>query len=255
MLQGNWQDRIATPFLHLTSDNFWELVKNGDKVTLQQFGTGVSVRQLQTMVDGGSFAGDLWNLLSDAVARRTLRRILLTTYFPQHEIELQSADTQNPLDAEAERLIAAADRPFRIKINQKEIDSDGADGSYVRSAVFPRVIKNLYGATCAVCGMDVRNGQSDSLLIDAAHVVPFFVSHNDDPRNGLALCRNHHAGFDHGWYGVAENYKLVVSPRLVQSIPYVRAGEPLRLPSITKYAPAKEALAWHRNHNRLDSVK
>ena len=45
--QGNWQERIATPFLHLTSDKFWELVKNGDKVTLQQFGTSVSVKQLQ----------------------------------------------------------------------------------------------------------------------------------------------------------------------------------------------------------------
>ena len=106
------------------------------------------------MVDGGRFAEDLWKLLSDAVARRTLRRILLTTYFPQNALELQSADIQNPLEAEAERLIAAADRPFRIKINQKEIDSDGADGAYVRSAVFPRVVKNLYGATCAVCGMD-----------------------------------------------------------------------------------------------------
>lgn len=185
--------------------------------------------------------------------RTALRRVLLQSYFPKSEQAVRNVELLNPIEVEADRLIAAADAPFRLRKTQAEVDSDGLDGAYVRRAAFPRVIKELYGAACAVCGMDVRNGQSEALLIDAAHVVPFSVSHNDDPRNGLALCRNHHAGFDHGWYSVAENYKIVVSQRLVQSIPYIRCGEPLRLPENTKYAPAREALAWHRNHNHLDS--
>jgi putative restriction endonuclease len=28
--------------------------------------------------------------------------------------------------------------------------------------------------------------------------------------NGLALCKNHHWAFDHGWFGVDEDYRIVI---------------------------------------------
>ena len=34
--------------------------------------------------------------------------------------------------------------------------------------------------------------------VDAAHIIPWSISHNDDPRNGLALCKLCHWSFDEG---------------------------------------------------------
>ena len=76
--------------------------------------------------------------------------------------------------------------------------------------------------------------------------MPFYVFHNDDPRNGIAFCKDHHWGFDAGWYTFANDYKLIVSPKLQRAMGYVTAGATLRLPADPNLAPAHEALAWHR---------
>ena len=34
--------------------------------------------------------------------------------------------------------------------------------------------------------------------VAAAHIIPWRYSHNDDPRNGMALCGLHHWTFDEG---------------------------------------------------------
>ncbi len=47
-----------------------------------------------------------------------------------------------------------------------------------------------YGRRCALCGLDVPE------LIEAAHIVPWGKSGSDDARNGLPLCRNHHAALE-----------------------------------------------------------
>lgn len=49
-----------------------------------------------------------------------------------------------------------------------------------------------YGSTCAMCGLSVTD------LIEAAHLVAWAETHNDDPRNGLPLCRNHHRALELG---------------------------------------------------------
>jgi len=66
-------------------------------------------------------------------------------------------------------------------------------------------------------------------LIDAAHIIPFASSHNDAPRNGLALCRNHHWGFDASVFSISDDYRLIL-PRKGQTLEdYVRAGDKLKL--------------------------
>ena len=86
------------------------------------------------------------------------------------------------------------------------------------------------------------------MLIDAAHILPFAKHHNDDPWNGLALCKNHHWGFDVGDFGVTDDYNIVVSKRIGESVPLVTAGIMLTLPLKFEYAPAVEALRWHRQN-------
>jgi putative restriction endonuclease len=85
-------------------------------------------------------------------------------------------------------------------------------------------------------------------LVDAAHIVPFAVSHNDDPRNGLALCKNHHWGFDAGWFSASDDRRVVVSGRVAEVRAFVAADMPLLIPLAEGLGPAVEALRWHRRN-------
>lgn len=245
-------ERIIYPFRHLVREGFWELVKDGEPVPDAALGHPTSIGQLAAQVDYGRFVPDLWALLSqDASARATLRSTLLAAYFPeragdsnQTSLMLNDAD---PLALEAERLIEEAVRmPFPVKpLPRSDQETDVA---YVRHYLFPRVVTRLYGHACAVCRLNARDDVGNG-LVDAAHVMPFARFHNDDPRNGLALCKNHHWGFDRGWFTVAEDYEVLRSSRLNQtSASYLPEGTVLQLPSDHRYNPAPEALAWHREH-------
>jgi putative restriction endonuclease len=144
-------------------------------------------------------------------------------------------------------LIQAAEsrvRPYRVR------ETSDSDGYYVRHALFPKVVKDLYNEACAICGLNARTEVRGG-VVDAAHIMPFAEFHNDDPRNGIALCKNHHWGFDCGWFAISDDYKTVVSPQLQNRLPYITPGVTLLLPSQIQYAPATDALRWHRSHKFL----
>tara|TARA_B100000242_G_C43004130_1_gene466546 strand:- start:89 stop:1147 length:1059 start_codon:yes stop_codon:yes gene_type:complete len=60
------------------------------------------------------------------------------------------------------------------------------------------VIKR-YGLKCALCNIENNN------LLDAAHIIPVDSNGSDDPRNGLILCKNHHAAFDKSLFKINPN--------------------------------------------------
>ncbi len=242
---GSWEEKIALPFRYLVYDGFWELVQGGGRADEHQFASP-SIRQLQSL-DGARLAPDLWDLLQTPMAVQALRVHLLQTYFPPDSQRWQPPAPRPALDYEAERLAAQAQSRFRTRRVQEPKDDVGY---YVRHTLFPRVVKSFYDDTCAVCRL--RAGALGGSLVEAAHIMPFAEFHNDHPRNGLALCKNHHWGFDAGWFTATDDYRLVASPHLRQERQeYLRPGTPLHLPARPEYAPALEALAWHRAHTFL----
>ena len=240
-----WEEKIALPFRYLVYDGFWELVQGGTRIDAQQL-SSPSIRQLQSL-DGARLALDLWDLLQTPMAVQALRVHLLQTYFPPEPQRWQPLVPRQALDYEVERLAAQAQSRFRTRRVQEPKDDVGY---YVRHTLFPRVIKSFYDDTCAVCRL--KAGALNGTLVEAAHIMPFAEFHNDHPRNGLALCKNHHWGFDAGWFTATDDYRLVASPHLRQpGEQYLIPGAPLHLPPQPEYAPAVEALAWHRAHKFL----
>jgi len=77
------------------------------------------------------------------------------------------------------------------------------------------------------------------------------VAHNDDPRNGLALCRLCHWAFDEGLLGVSAAYTLLAAAQLslAPTLPGHLAplqGRAIFLPAEEPLHPDLGALAWHR---------
>ena len=108
----------------------------------------------------------------------------------------------------------------------------------------------IYDYTCAVCELNIRALSGESVT-DAAHIIPFSVSYNDDIRNGISLCKSHHWAFDAGLIAISEEHRVVVSPAMTEQGPAASMLTGLRdreiwLPGEPEHRPAPEALTWHR---------
>ena len=100
---------------------------------------------------------------------------------------------------------------------------------------------SAYTHRCAFCGIRMRTIDGHT-VVDAAHIIPWSVSHNDDPRNGLALCKLCHWSFDEGLLGVSQRYQVITSKALTAHNNI--AGHLLTLHERPLVAP--DALRWHR---------
>lgn len=240
---SGWRERLVYPFRYLVKDGFWELVKDGAPQTTKEVGDPVTINELREKIDGGRFAPDLWGMLQDRTTLNAFRAHVVQTYFGLTIADGQPRLAEDPVRYEVEKLKAEAQGKFRIRHVRETRDETGY---FVRHALFPKVVKSLYNETCAVCELSVHTDKGSG-IVDAAHIMPFGLFHNDDPRNGIALCKNHHWGFDAGWFTATDDYKLLVSPHLQNGLTYVTAGSPLRLPEEAVYAPDSAALAWHRD--------
>jgi putative restriction endonuclease len=88
-------------------------------------------------------------------------------------------------------------------------------------------------------------------LVDAAHLVPWNVSRDDDPRNGIALCKNHHWAMDRFLIAPSPLPERTwkVSSVLDDRIEGQRdlldlRGRSILVPREARYLPRHDGLAW-----------
>lgn len=239
---SGWQPRMATPFRYLRQEGFWELVQNGTSF-VPVSGKDYSLSLLEHVCDGGQFADDLWKLLRVPGNRALLRQQLLATYFQSAAIVVTTQQQATYLYEQAEKLKEQAQNPVLVK----RVRESREDEYYIRHRQFPEVIKQLYDFTCCVCRLSARMADGNS-VIDGAHILPFAQFHQDHPCNGLALCKNHHWGFDCGAWSLTDNYRILVSPQLRDTPPLVIPDTRIHLPTESRFHPDPAALHWHRKN-------
>ena len=95
-------------------------------------------------------------------------------------------------------------RPEPIEIQEKEFSTKEKRKKKSREvevrtnnqSKFRFNVLKRYGAKCAICNIKNKH------MLDAAHIVPVDEDGTDDPRNGLVLCKNHHAAFDRNLFKI-----------------------------------------------------
>ncbi|MFD2718821.1 HNH endonuclease [Hymenobacter monticola] len=122
----------------------------------------------------------------------------------------------------------------------------------VRSGLFKRVVLDAYDYTCAVSGLKLLSTRSSPVpLLDACHIVPWAVSHDDTISNGVALCPNLHRAFDRHLFWIDADYRV----RLADDFGELSGGDygvrrfegqELRLPQRPEWWPGRENLAKQR---------
>ena len=250
----NWRPSIHNPFFHLKTNGFWHL----DPTELQSRHAGdtPSASQLRNMRAVAKVDENLFLLLAMPNYRVILRQTLISSYFSEMRDAIERVIAEHRgigfesvaahIEAYSQQLIQDTRHPFLIQRDVASVQTE----TPVRSAGFRQAVMQIYDYTCAVCALNIRASSGESVT-DAAHIIPFSVSYNDDIRNGMSLCRLHHWAFDAGLISVSETYQVVVSPAMTEHGPTASMLARLHdrqiwLPDGSEYRPAPEALAWHR---------
>lgn len=239
---------LALPFFHLKSDRFWHLHANAGYETALRVTTQIkTVSRLREIIDHASFDDDLFVLLTNASDREAIRATLIDTYFTDFKQEIENLITkEQQINRYSQRLIQQVDYVFT---SQHPAVSDETENE-VRTEAFRKAIMRIYDYTCVVCQLHILTMDGASAT-QAAHIIPFNKSHNNDVRNGISLCQLHHWSFDVGLISVDRNYKVIVSDFMLERGPSewlltTLRGRSILLPEHDELYPAQEAFAWHR---------
>lgn len=239
---------LALPFFHLKSEGFWHLQANaGYEIALKVATQIKTVSQLREIVAYASFDDELFLLLTNTHDREVIRQTLIDIYFADFKADIESLITEGQqVDVYRQVLLKQVKQTFSSLQPLAPTEAENP----IRTAGFRQAIMRIYDYTCAVCQLYVLTLDGESIT-EAAHIIPFKVSGNDDVRNGISLCKLHHWAFDSGLISVNRHYEVIVSELMLERGPTewmltTLRGKSIWLPEDEEHYPAQDALAWHR---------
>lgn len=189
--------RVELPFFHLQGDGVWTLISIPGYESVLDVIRPTSVEQLNRVISHAEINIDLVKLLENKEGITRVRRtILQRNYFVSNELaELANIFDIENIEADKESVI----------LKEPQVDF-----SVKRDVKFRLKLIPLYKFTCALCKL--RTVMSDGrTIVDAAHIHSFSDSRNNDIRNGIALCKNHHWAFDQGLWTVKDDGSIIIS--------------------------------------------
>ncbi len=234
---SSYKGGLHYPFLYLQSEEFWYVKFKPEFQGLQPKTTN----KLKEAVEYAHLDNQLFDLLQDEISRQELIDTLIAVWFSVNQKELAELlqVNQNFQDFTQTELSNPENEPKFILRR-----------SVVRKAVFRKAIVQIYDYRCAFCRLKSIRAITQN-IVDGAHIKPYSEYYDNSVGNGISFCKNHHWGFDHGWFCIDDNYKIIVASDLQEESPYARPmrefhGETILLPSSEEYFPSPEALRWHR---------
>lgn len=239
---------LALPFFHLKNDGFWHLVpKPGNEAFLAAAGQIRSINRLRDSILGAQLDEELYKLLRSDESRDLLRTVLIESYFASEA--RPALIEQGTVNIESFRYSQKLLERARTQQVKQGLSDEDAYNPTVRSQGFRRAVVTAYDHRCALCGIRMLTPDGHT-VVDAAHIVPWSFSQNDDPRNGMALCRLCHWTFDEGLIGVSSHYVAITSPQLAtgQNVPghlLTLNGREIIGPREKFLWPGLDALSWH----------
>ncbi|KXS37198.1 MAG: putative restriction endonuclease [Halomonadaceae bacterium T82-2] len=211
-----------------------------------QMGQPKSLSQLNERFTSARLDSELFNALQNADLAGQACALLTHRYLATDD------HARKRLEEYLETTLASGDyqrHPERLASDVKE-----ADSRYARSAAFRDLVLEAYDYRCAASRLryitpDYR------YLVEAAHLIPFSVSQDDRPSNGIALTPNLHWAMDNHLIAPGPDGCWHVSPTvdtLVSDNQWLcdLNGKPLVLPRTSRWHPDTEALTWRLDHLR-----
>ncbi len=234
------------PYFYMRSEPFWHhRATSGNEALCETLNSPGGRKKLGEIIDYAFLDEALFALLQDGAKRAEIREAVIARYFSgQYDalMDIAREEDEAGLYATAMKDLAAG------KVGEvPDVDYSARD------LAFARVVKRAYHYQCAACGLRILyDGIS---LVDAAHIIPFAESHDDDPRNGMALCKNHHWAMDQELIFPCSDNQWHVRKDIDDRIDAHRDlinlnGKTILPPEQKQYAPKRDALLWRENRLR-----
>lgn len=229
------------PFFHLRGDEFWHLQpKPGREPVLNALPTVRSIREVEENIEFARVDPELHALMLQPEARKALRDELVTAWFGSYAEQLNRFFRD-------ERSADQYESDLRKQLLGEKVAPELASEA-ARSTAFRRIVSEAYDYRCAASGWRIILPDT-SVLVEAAHLIPFAESHDDDPRNGIALAPTFHWALDRHVIAPGADLKWHISEVLDERLPENRplldlAGKPIFLPRDRALWPKTEALKW-----------
>ncbi len=230
------------PFFHLRGDGFWHLKPlPGREAVVQTMHSARSNSDIAGNIAFAHLDPQLHALVLDERSRAALREELVVAWFggcrDRLDPILREERGSDRYETALRRGAASTDAPAR------EPPPEAA-----RSAAFRRVVSEIYDYRCAASGWRIILPDS-RVMVEAAHLIPFAESHDDDPRNGIALVPSFHWALDRNVIAPGPDYAWHVSKALDERVAdnqplLALAGKSLMLPKDRSLWPKTEALEW-----------
>lgn len=230
---------IFMPFFHLRSEGFWHLqAMDGREAVLESLSTAVKHSDITENIRAVELDSELHKNLQDDESRQNLRAALISRWFGDRAENVWSVVRTHKPDNEAELALRRTVEDGANQVQDAEIPA--------RSAAFRRLVLQAYDYRCAATGWRIIM-PGGSPLIEAAHIVPFSDSYNDDPRNGIALTPTFHVALDRNLIAPGPDMKWRVSPMFDKRIPDNRpflelAGQDVIYAGDDKFRPLESYL-------------
>jgi putative restriction endonuclease len=211
---------------------------------LEKKTTVSSITELNDLILGATLDEELHALLLNETDRETLRKMLVETYFaPELQDELLA---QGEINIKAFQYSLELVEPKNVPKVKNKVAGYSAP---IRDQGFRLALVKAYNHRCTVCGICALTPEGHT-VIEAAHIIPWSISHDDNPRNGVALCKVCHWMFDEGLLTISSKYIVIISPQLSadQNIPghlVTLEGRGIIEPINKIFLPEMESLIWH----------
>ena len=194
----------------MQKESFWHLLpKPGKEEILNSTREISSIYRLLEIIMGSKLDDELFLLLLSKKERNILRTVLIQTYF-----DLSISDqviTQSKINIESYKYSLNL-----LKKNPRVSENQSSKDDYkekARDQGFRKAVVTAYDHRCAFCGIRMRTPDGHT-AVDGAHIIPWRISYNDFPQNGISLCKLCHWSFDEGLISISDKYKILTSRRL-----------------------------------------
>lgn len=170
---------IAYPFPRLDREPFWRLVPlPGKYITTADINSTSSVTYLRKYALGAQLDEGLFSIMQDDDGREALRETLLQSCFSPEAADLLRE--QSAINREAFVYSRILEEKAHLPVVREIVEAESYR-SAARDLGFRRVVIKAYDHRCALCGVRIITPEQYT-VVDAAHIVPWSKSHNDDIR-------------------------------------------------------------------------
>ena len=214
-------DHTQFPYWRLKNDGIWEVTNAAGIV---ENASGDASKRDLARTSGGFIREIADEIRKDPTLAQRIVRDLLDAHFPPslHDDIMSSVGI--------------------------EFDSPEATQRHRHWDGFRENVLRAYEYRCAVCGFDVRIGNS-AVGLNAAHIRWPQADGPDTEDNGLALCALHQQLFDRGAFRLSDRLNILVSERVHGSGSQEWLGRfhraKINSPQRQSYFPAKKHIEWH----------